>query len=293
MSKMHPHTPRFTFRDWMLLIRLPNLLMVVLAQLLTAIFLIVPYANIGDLIQDSGFILLIVSTLFITAAGYIINDYYDIKIDLINRPQRVFVGRILKRRLALLWHSILNVLAVAIGFALSYIIGLVQLMATFCLWLYSNQLKRLPFVGNFMVAILTGMSIAIVGMYFNQNQFLVNTYAFFAGGITLIREVIKDMEDMKGDATHGCKTLPILWGYRKTKLFLYILSGLFVLSLLYMALVLQMPRLIWYFMALSPAFLWFIYKLYRADTLKAYGFLSQYLKIIMLTGMLSMVLFRL
>jgi 4-hydroxybenzoate polyprenyltransferase len=284
-------TPHFIMRPWIQLLRLPNLLMVTLGQVLTAFCLVRPYTSFPQLFSDKGFLLLLISTLLITAAGYIINDYYDVKIDLINRPDRVIVGRILKRRVALLWHSILNMAAVAIGFLLSYVIGLVQLIATFCLWLYSNQLKRLPFIGNFMVAGLTGMSLAIVGIYFGQNQFLVNTYAFFAGGITLIREIIKDMEDMQGDATHGCLTLPIIWGFRKTKSLLYILSALFVASLLYMALVLQMPRLIWYFMALSPAFLWFIYQLYRADTVKAYGFLSQYLKIIMLTGILSMVLF--
>jgi 4-hydroxybenzoate polyprenyltransferase len=284
-------TPRFSMRQWMLLIRLPNLLIVMMGQLLTAFCLVKPYSSMQELLSDTGFLLLMFSTLLITAAGYIINDYYDVKIDLINRPERVMVGRILKRRVALLWHSMLNMIAVAIGFLLSYIIGLVQLIATFCLWLYSNQLKRLPFIGNFMVAGLTGMSIALVGIYFNHNQFLVNTYAFFAGGITLIREIIKDMEDMQGDATHGCLTLPIIWGLRKTKILLYMLSALFVASLMYMALVLQMPRLIWYFMALSPVFIWFIYKLYRADTVRAYGFLSQYLKIMMLTGILSMVLF--
>ena len=284
-------TPRFSMRQWMLLIRLPNLLIVMMGQLLTAFCLVKPYSSMQELLSDTGFLLLMFSTLLITAAGYIINDYYDVKIDLINRPERVMVGRILKRRVALLWHSMLNMIAVAIGFLLSYIIGLVQLIAAFCLWLYSNQLKRLPFIGNFMVAGLTGMSIALVGIYFNHNQFLVNTYAFFAGGITLIREIIKDMEDMQGDATHGCLTLPIIWGLRKTKILLYMLSALFVASLMYMALVLQMPRLIWYFMALSPVFIWFIYKLYRADTVRAYGFLSQYLKIMMLTGILSMVLF--
>jgi 4-hydroxybenzoate polyprenyltransferase len=291
MTASTQDTPRFSMRPWMLLIRLPNLLIVLLGQILTAYCLVNPFSSLWLLFSDAGFLLLLLSTLLITAAGYIINDYYDVKIDLINRPDRVLVGRILKRRVALLWHSLLNMIAVAIGFSLSYIIGLVQLIATFCLWLYSNQLKRLPFVGNFMVAGLTGMSIAIVGIYFDQNQFLVNTYAFFAGGITLIREIIKDMEDMQGDATHGCLTLPIIWGLRKTKVLLYILSGLFVCSLLYMGWVLQMPRLIWYFMALSPAFIWFIYQLYRADTIKAYGFMSQYLKILMLTGIMSMLLF--
>ena len=282
---------RFLFKDFLKLIRLPNLLIVFLAQFMAAYFLVNPYDSLLPYFTDNDLWLLIISTLLITAAGYIINDYYDVKIDLINKPQRVLVGHSFKRRVALLLHSIFNLVAVAIGFALSYTIGLINLIATFCLWLYSNQLKRLPLVGNLMVAMLTGASIALVGVLYGENEFLVNTYALFSMGITLIREIVKDMEDLKGDSTHGCKTLPIIWGYRKTKNFIYFISILFVASLFWLATLLGNTVLIYYFLFLSPVFIFFIYKLYRADTTRAYLFLSNYCKMIMLSVILSMVFF--
>lgn len=290
---LHPTPPRRFWMEMLRLVRFNNLLIVVLAQILTALFLVSPYPKPSDILSDIFFLLLILGTLSITAAGYIINDYYDIKIDLINKPDRVIIGKILKRRVALVLHAVLNFIGVAIGFSISYTVGLIHLFATFSLWLYSNQLKRLPFIGNLMVAVLTGASIAVVGLYFDKNLYLVNTYAFFAGGITLIRELIKDMEDTKGDARHGCLTLPILWGFRKTKKFIYGLSALFVLSLLYMAYELNNPILLYYFLLLSPVFGVFIYKLYFADTTKAYRYLSNYCKFIMVSGILSMVFFGL
>lgn len=291
ISAKQSKSSRFLFKDFLKLIRLPNLLIVFLAQFMAAYFLVDAHDTFFAYFADTKLWLLIISTLLITAAGYIINDYYDVKIDFINKPDRVLVGNSFKRRVALLLHSIFNLVAVAIGFALSYTIGLINLIATFCLWLYSNQLKRLPLVGNLMVAILTGASIALVGVLYGQNEFLVNTYALFSMGITLIREIVKDMEDMKGDSTHGCKTLPIIWGYRKTKNFIYFISFLFVASLFYLATLLANTILIYYFLFLSPVFIFFIYKLYYADTTKGYLFLSNYCKMIMLSGILSMIFF--
>ncbi len=290
-STKQSKSSRFFFKDFLKLIRLQNLFIVLLAQFMAAYFLVDAHDTIFGYFSDLNLWLLIGSTLLITAAGYIINDYYDVKIDLINKPDRVLVGNSFKRRVALLLHSVFNLVAVAIGFALSYTIGLINLIATFCLWLYSNQLKRLPLIGNLMVAILTGISIALVGVYYGKNEVLVNTYALFSMGITLIREIVKDMEDLKGDSTHGCKTLPIIWGYRKTKHFLYLISFLFVASLFYLATLLGNPILIYYFLFISPIFIFFIYTLYRADTIKAYLFLSNYCKIIMLSGILSMIFF--
>ena len=150
------------------------------------------------------------------AAGYIINDYYDVKIDYINKPERVIVGTVLKRRVVLFWHTFLNFSAIIIGSFLDWKIGAIHFASAFMLWLYSNQLKRLPLIGNFIVALLTGLSISIITLYFGQNPILVHTYALFAFSISLIREIVKDMEDWKGDADFGCKTLPIILGVRKT-----------------------------------------------------------------------------
>lgn len=231
------------------------------------------------------------STIIIAAAGYVINDYYDIKIDYVNKPDEVIVGRLIKRRVVLVSHTALNVAGVALGLLLSWKIAAINFLSAFLLWFYSNQLKRMPFVGNFMIALLTGLAIMIVGIYFGRNEILILNYAIFAFSITLIREVIKDMEDVAGDERYGSKTLPIIWGMRKTKLFLYLLMAVFLALLFYLAHGLDNPVLNNFFLLLLLPIGYFVYLLYKADTKKKYNQLSNYCKLFMLAGILSMTFF--
>ena len=271
--------------NYLKMIRALNLFIVALTQYLTAIFLIGQPEEWRSIVFDKGFFLLVSSTVIITSAGYLINDYYDIKIDYINRPDRVQVGKTLKRRWVIVGHTTLNFLGIAIGFYLSPFIGIINFMAAFFLWLYSNLLKRLPFVGNFTIAILTGTTLALVSLYFGEKEYLILTYAVFAGFITLIREIIKDMEDMKGDERFGCKTLPIIWGIANTKKFIYGIIALFIMTVFMMmsALNLIIP------IALTLMLFFLIFGLSRADTVKGYHRLSNYCKLIMLLGVISMV----
>ncbi|WKV13040.1 geranylgeranylglycerol-phosphate geranylgeranyltransferase [Marivirga harenae] len=276
----------FSFPGFVKLIRVQNLLIIVLTQYLTALYLLQ-----GIHILDLELFLLSFSTVLLAAAGYIINDYYDVKIDYINKPEKVIVGKVLKRRVVLFWHTFLNFTAIIIGTFLDWKIGAIHFASAFMLWLYSNQLKRLPFIGNFIVALLTGLSISIITLYFGQKPILVHTYALFAFAISLIREIVKDMEDWQGDANFGCKTLPIIWGIRKTKLLLYVLISLFYFLIFYMTQFLENDILYFYFSGLTLFVIYFIHRLRLADTIKHYHFLSTFCKVIMLSGILSMLFF--
>ena len=270
-------------RSFLLLTRFWNLLIIGLAQYCTAVFLFSP-----DNIYDGGLFLLGMSTVLIAAAGYIINDYYDVKIDLINKPDRVVIGKSITRRYALLFHTLLSIIGVGIGFLLSWKIGVVNLGCAFLLWLYSNALKRLPFIGNFTVALLTGLSILIVNLLYPPWSVLACLYALFAFLVTLVREIIKDMEDLKGDNTFGCRTLPIVYGIRKTKVFTYLLLMLFyilVMALNRWTAPLPMRFFAWsLFLPMAALWGWLV----RADTRKDFYQLSQFCKFIMLAGILSM-----
>src|SRR5688572_18002076 len=129
------------------LTRFGNLLIIGFAQYCTAVFLID-----HTTLKDFRFFILSVSTLLIAAAGYIINDYYDVKIDYINKPERVIIGRKITRRYAILFHVVLSMLGIMLGVHLSWRIGAINIISVFLLWLYSNNLKRLPFIGNLTVA---------------------------------------------------------------------------------------------------------------------------------------------
>lgn len=265
------------------LTRFWNLLIIGLAQYCTAGFLIST-----ETIFDIRLFLLSTSTILIAAAGYIINDYYDVKIDLINKPERVVIGKGITRRYALLFHTVLSVTGVAIGFLLNWKIGVTNFTCAFLLWLYSNALKRLPFVGNLTVALLTGLSIFIVNLLYPPMVVLVGIYSLFAFFITIVREIIKDLEDLRGDDTFGCKTLPIVWGIRGTKLFTYFLLALFVLLVIVLH-QLSTPLPINFFSwSLFLPIVMLVGWLVRADTRRDFYQLSQFCKVIMLAGILSM-----
>lgn len=189
-------------------------------------------------------------------------------------------------------HSALNLLGIAIGLSLSLAVGLLNLLAVFFLWLYSNQLKRLPLIGNMVIAMLSGLSVGIVAVLYQDYKLLVWAYALFAFAISLIREIIKDMKDVQGDEVFGCRTLPIIWGIRKTKNLLYILIGFFIFLLFFLSGIIGNQTLINYFMILILPISFFIWRLVYADTRKEYAFLSDFCKLLMLSGVLSMLFFE-
>jgi 4-hydroxybenzoate polyprenyltransferase len=275
--------PKFSLSALLRLTRFWNLFIIGMAQYFAAIFLIDT-----KLLFDWKLLILASSTAIIAGAGYIINDYYDIKIDLINKPDRVVIGKDIGRRYALLFHSMLSFSGVALGFLLGWRLGLIHILSSFILWWYSNSLKRQPFVGNFMVALLTGLSVMLINVLYDLTDSFVIIYSLFAFFMTLVREIIKDMEDLKGDNTFGCKTLPIIWGIRKTKVVVYFLLTLFsIIVVLINAIYTQMPFyyfLVFLFVPLSI----FLFGFMRADTKRDFYLLSQWCKVIMVLGVISM-----
>ncbi len=265
------------------LTRIWNLLIIGLAQYCSAVFLVA-----FDSAYSPRLLLLVLSTVLIAAGGYSINDYYDVKIDLINKPERVVVGKALSRRTVLLLHTLFSITGIGLGFVLNWKIGIINFMSVFLLWLYSNALKRLPFVGNFLVALLTALSILVVNVLFQPIAAIFLVYSLFAFFMTLVREIIKDVEDLKGDDTFGCRTLPIVWGIRPTKVFIYLLLLVFLAVVIAIHIrVTPMPVLFFIaflFLPLGVLVIWLI----RADTRKDFYHLSQFCKILMLAGIFSM-----
>lgn len=271
------------------LIRGVNLLMVVLTQYIVYAFIVkAKESDIEAWFPSYPFFILCFSTVSVAAAGYIINDYYDIKIDLVNKPGRIVIGRIITRRQALFFHAAFNGLAIFFGLILSWKVALFFVGSGFFLWLYSNSLKRLALWGNLCISLLTAATIWVITLYYKENHTLVLMYSVFAFFISLIREIIKDMEDVKGDAAYGCRTLPIIWGFRKTKVLLIVVltlfSALLVLQSLAMETVLQFSAFLF---LLVPTF-YLGYQILKADKQKDYSWLSGFCKWFMVAGVLSL-----
>lgn len=202
------------------------------------------HSGVQFVLSEFHFFLLVFSTLLIAGAGYIINDYFDIRIDRINKPEKVIVGKYIKKRVAMLTHTIMNFIAVCIGIYLSlkynnWLPVIFHFSTTSLLWLYSLFLKRKFLTGNIVTALLSAMVPLLVGWFeipmafkeypyladlknpfhvFQYSMNLVFGYTVMAFFTTLAREMIKDIADMKGDLVQKCTTMPIVWGVKKTKI---------------------------------------------------------------------------
>lgn len=297
------------------LIRLPNLIFVVLTQVLFQFCIYYPIYEgsipQGDTLQ---FVLLVLASVFIAAAGYIINDYFDINIDMINKPGKMVLGKKLSRRWALAWHLILSTLgiiltAVAVNPVARWYIIFANIGSVILLWFYSARFKKDAIIGNVIVAVLTAWTIMIIFLskYSFTDAFNDVTneqiqlfrfallYSAFAFIISLIREAIKDIEDMPGDAKFGCKTLPILWGINATKVYvavwLTIIIAMLVITQIY---VLQFRW--WFAVVYCTIFIvaplaYIFKKLFTASSTAHYRELSNLSKLVMATGILSMIFF--
>ncbi len=242
--------------------------------------------------EDYGFHLLVLSTVLIAAGGYIINDYFDIKIDRINKPHRVWIGKTISRRSALLTHQIFSGLAILLVFPLGWKAVGIHIFSTGLLWLYASGFKKKPFIGNFVVALLTALVIAEVAIIYSPANRLIYMYAVFAFFINLIREIVKDMEDIRGDEHHGARTLPILYGIHKTKNFLYMLMGIFLVSMfffMYKVADIRIRLFSGFLLTLWAILLFFIT---RADRKAHFSRISDLCKWFILAGLLSLTLFH-
>jgi 4-hydroxybenzoate polyprenyltransferase len=200
----------------------------------------------------------------------------------------VVVGKGIKRRVILVLHSLFNFIALGLGWAVAPRIAAVIFFAGVLLWWYCNGLKRKPFIGNVAVAFLTGLSIYLVGYYYQKNELFVFTYALFAFFLNLIRELLKDLEDRHGDQLHGSKTLPIVLGFLKTKQVIYSIAITFVGAILTVTFQLNDANLYFYFGGLGIIFCWFIWRIHVADRKEQFAQLSAIAKAIMFIGTLSM-----
>jgi 4-hydroxybenzoate polyprenyltransferase len=268
-------------------IRIPHLFGIVVVQFLTASYLI---KTPNEVLLNWEFILLTASITMLAAAGYLINDYYDQKIDLINRPDRVIVGIHLRRRRALAAHMGLSILAIMIGLWIDRWLGLFNFFASFMLWLHSNYFRRVLLLGNIMVALMHVMIILVVATYFQAYNTYLLAYSLFAFVAIFIREVVKDLRGVKGDATHGAETISVTWGIRTAKKLIYLSIFCGIIFMIYFLEGALPTNSGFYFLALLPFLGWFIYRIQSADTQSHYRTLKKSIDWIILSGILSIFL---
>ena len=279
------------------LVRWPNLVIMLLCLTLVRACLVLP-GQPWRVVFSWQFGRLALAALLVAAAGYIINDYYDVKIDAINRPDRLVVGRAVRRRSAMLAHLLLSGTGVVLAGWLHPVLGWVTLGTAFLLWGYSARFKRVALVGNASIASLTAALVLLPELQGQLATHLrhpaVLPYALAAFLLTMVREIIKDVEDMRGDARHGCHTLPLVWGVARSKW----VTGAFLFCLLLLTggavgklfLIGRWLLATWLLLLTLLPMLALFRLLVRADRRKHFRHLSTWCKAIMLAGVLSMTL---
>jgi len=244
---------------------------------------------------DDRFYLMIAATALLTAGGYAINDYFDTKIDVINKPQKVVLGKYVSRRAAMILHIIMTAIGVLIGFYLSWRLGFFNMAVATFLLLYSSTLKHRLIIGNLVIASLMGLVVFMVwlfdrGLHFNYVLFY-SGFAFLTGWI---REIVKDMEDMEGDQYFGSRTVPIVWGLPQAKRIVILLAITLLILLagfVIYAWQIQNYVLAGYLLVFIGAItVHFIKKMTKADRKVHFSYLSQETKVLMVIGILSMFL---
>lgn len=328
-----------SFKPWLRLIRWPNLLIVALTQWVAWWTVIAPLGGGVVVLTPWNFALLCASTVLIAAAGYIINDYFDIRIDVINKPDKVILERLIPRRAAIKVHWLFNGLAMLLAAAIAIPAGhpewlMLQLSCIGLLWRYSTTWKRQFMIGNVIVALMTALTIVVLIIYelsmhdlafgvipgwhtpihspehvslLGTENLLVSFYspeilslfAVFAFLMTWMREIVKDMEDYKGDDAEGCVTMPIQWGLLRSSRFVQILGGISLVMLAGIAFeavsllgVRAMSLSGFIILALMlPLGIWII-RLPRAATQVHYHKASRQLKWIMVLGIILLLIIR-
>lgn len=306
------------------LIRWPNLIFIALTQILFYYCIIIPalppgYDQLKYKLTTPVFYILVAASVLIAAAGYIINDYFDLNIDQVNKPDKIIVQKIINRRWAIFLHLFLTlsglILSLYVSLKTSLVIIMANLVCAFLLWVYSTTFKRKLLSGNIIISGLTAWTVLVLYIAVNTIFTLqphLNTgiqpgmqriykfaalYAGFAFIISLIREVIKDIEDMNGDRRYDCKTMPIVWGVQVSKVFVgvwlvVLIGALFIVQFYVLQIGWWISSLYVLLLVIVPL-LYILQQFYKAQTPSQYHRISSLVKFAMLTGILSMLLFKL
>ncbi|WP_370088930.1 geranylgeranylglycerol-phosphate geranylgeranyltransferase [Ekhidna sp.] len=267
--------------------RIPNLIIIGLTQFITAYCLL---DKTFSSLAKPDFLIFILSTGMIGAAGYIINDYFDQKIDMVNRPDKVVVGTTFRRRFALFSHLALTFIGISLGFAIDPAVGAIHIFSAGALWMYSIVLRRWLLLGTLTVAFLACLTLLLVMVYFREFNLLVVAYAMFGCVIIFIRESLKDIISAKGEVQFGIQSVPIVWGIRGAKVFIYLAGLAGVGGLTYYLLSIPNWNVRYFFFGVLLFIFWIAYRLAVADKMSDFKTVKVYIDIIIIAGLSSMFL---
>ena len=267
-----------------------NILIIVLAQYLTSIFILAPDKRLSEILFDPNLFFLVLAGVFTIASGYIINSFYDSEKDLINRPKKTMLDRLVSQNTKLSIYFTLNLLAVIAASYVSFKAVVFYALYIFGIWIYSHKLKKIPFLGNLVAATLAITPFFAVFIYYGNLAPVIFVHGSFLFLVIAMREMVKDLENLKGDFAQRYRTIPVLYGATTSKWLLSLLAGLTVIPVFFLINHFKLGYMSYYFYGSVVLLLLFLAILWQSKARPHYVLLHNILKFIIVAGVFCIIL---
>lgn len=272
------------------IIRGYNVLVITLAQYLASVYILAPDLPLRQIIFDPNLFVLVLASALVISGGYIINSFYDSEKDLINRPHKTMLDRLVNQQTKLSAYFVFNFLAVFFASYVSFRAVVFFSIYIFAIWFYSHRLKKIPVIGNLVSATLIIVPFFAILVYYRNFEPVIFVHAVFLFLIILAREVVKDLENIAGDMAQNYKTIPILYGAIISKMVISVLIGLTIIPALLLIDKFDVGYMYIYFTGCIFLLIVFLYLLWMAKSKKDYVLLHNILKFIIVLGVFSILL---
>ena len=272
------------------IIRGYNVLIIVLAQYLTSIYILAPNLSVKEIIFDVNLFMIVLASASAIASGYIINNFYDSDKDLINRPEKTMLDRLVSQRTKLTAYFVLNILSVFFASYVSFKAVVFFSLYIFGIWFYSHKIKKYPFIGNFVAATLAVIPFFAVFIYYKNFDLVIFVHATFLFIIISMRELVKDLENLKGDLTQNYRTIPVLYGNLVSKKILTLLCLLALIPSYLLIFKYNIGDMGFFFYGSIIALFVFVIMLWKSNKKLHYILLHNILKFIIVVGVFSIAL---
>ena len=267
-----------------------NILIVVIAQYLTSIYILAHDKPLREVVLDLNLFMLVLASASTIAGGYIINNFYDSEKDLINRPNKSMLDRLVSQNTKLSFYFVLNFLAVVMASSVSFNAVIFFSLYIFGIWFYSHKLKKLPFIGNLTSAILTITPFFAIFIYYKNFETVIFFHAMFLFLIISMRELAKDLENIKGDLAQDYRTIPVVYGENMSKIMLSVLAFLALVPTFLLVKHFDIGYMDYFFYLSTFLLLLVVLLLWRSKTKTHYLILHNILKFIIVAGVFCIVL---
>ena len=280
----------FKFFSLFSVIRVYNIIAIVIAQYLTSIFILGHQKDTLEVILDPYLFVIILCSSIAIASGYIINNFYDYEKDIINRPIRSSIDKSIRKRTKLSLYFTLNFLCLFLSLLISIRAASFFLVYIFALWLYSHKLKKIVIIGNICSAILTITPFFAIFLYYKNFELIIFIYALFLFFIILAKDIIKDLENLKGDFTLNYQTIAVVHGEKSSKVAISIIILISYINVINLILNFDIGLMFYYYYLCLFILAYALFILWKSRTKRDYLIIHNIMRALIILGIISIVL---